>query len=99
MTSGRPEYKGCADGRLGRDHDGVQVGCMSDVACPQSLDERAAVARGEPHGGEPRTRIDIRRWDAEAVAKTGGIHNLDIAARRRRRDTTRCRLQFAFAGE
>src|SRR5205809_7203786 len=43
-ASARLEYESGAHGTFGRDHDGVQVGRMGDIARRQNLDERAAVA-------------------------------------------------------
>src|SRR5215204_6016747 len=65
----------------------------------QDVDESVAVSRGESHGREPCSRSYIRRRDAKAIAKAGGIHRSDVAARRGRRDAARCGLQFSFGGE
>ena len=83
----------------GADH--VPAMC-EECGTPPAFERRdvsASRSRTVKRTAASRAPADVRRRDAEMVAEGGRVHDLDVAARRRRRDAARCGLQFALAGE
>src|SRR5262249_34906943 len=96
---GTLEYDGCTErGRRSNDRLAHVLG-ERDSASFQHAMKRVTLAHRKAHGGKPRARCAIGRIDAEARPEGGRIHDPDVAARRRRSEHARARVQLPLASE
>src|SRR5688500_16185383 len=93
------ENEGCAEGGSGCCHERIQLPLKRDAARFGASLQRFASRDADAQAGE-RHALAVRcHSDAKAVAKRHRLDDLDIAARRARRDTCRGGVQLSFTGE